>query len=232
MIKARPLPRYIQISEALIRDISAGVLIDGARLPTEKQMAIDYNVSVGTLRKSLVELEKKDLLKRVQGSGNYICFKQNITSIYALFHLELLAGGGLPTAKILSITPMLSPQYLPFNQINKTVSKIIRLRYLDDILIALEEIWVNRKMSLDIEQGPISESLYEYYKQDMNLIISHMEDKISFKPVPAWSPDVFDMRIGEMAGYIERVAWNQHNQICEFSKTWFNPIICHYVNRT
>lgn len=59
MIKARPLPRNVQISESLIREISAGVLANGARLPTEKQMAKGYGVSVGTLRKSLATLEKK-----------------------------------------------------------------------------------------------------------------------------------------------------------------------------
>jgi len=78
----------------------------------------------------------------------------------------------------------------------------------------------------------VSESLYEYYKNTLNLIISRMEDKVGFQPVPNWAPDIFNMAVGDMAGYIERIAWDQFGQPAEFSRTWFNPAICHYVNRS
>ena len=35
------LPIYVQISEMLIRDVSAGHYLDGARLPPERQLATD-----------------------------------------------------------------------------------------------------------------------------------------------------------------------------------------------
>ena len=66
------LPKYVQISELLIRDIAAGRLMDGERLPPEREMADGLNTSVGTLRKALAILEKKGMLDRLQGSGNYI----------------------------------------------------------------------------------------------------------------------------------------------------------------
>lgn len=94
------LPKFIQISEFLIREIAAGRLFDGERLATERQMAKSFGVSVGTLRKSLKKLEKMGLLESIQGSGNYIRQTQVDGSIYAMFCLELLQGGGLPKADI------------------------------------------------------------------------------------------------------------------------------------
>ena len=47
------LPIYQQIAEQISREISAGLLIDGQRLPSERQLAVDYGVAVRTLRKSL-----------------------------------------------------------------------------------------------------------------------------------------------------------------------------------
>lgn len=232
MKKARALPRSIQISEALIREISAGILSDGARLPTERQMAQDYDVAVGTLRKALAILEKKGMLERIQGSGNYIRSKYKVDSVYTLFRLELLSGGGLPTAQILSMQMTFRPKELPFRPDHTSVTKIIRLRYLNDVLIALEEIWLDRKLTQDLQQNEVSESLYEYYKNTLNLIISRMEDKIGFQPIPSWVPEAFNMCEGEMAGYIERIGWDQFDQPAEFSKTWFNPAVCHYVNRS
>ena len=107
------LPIYVQIAELLIRDIAAGRLIDGERLPPERDMAANLNVSVGTLRKSLAELEKKGMLERIQGSGNYIRETGTQNSVYAMFRLELPEGGGLPRADILSVDHLEKPSDLP-----------------------------------------------------------------------------------------------------------------------
>ena len=66
------LPIYQQIAEQISREISAGLLIDGQRLPSERQLAVDYGVAVRTLRKSLARLTEMGLLTRKHGSGNYI----------------------------------------------------------------------------------------------------------------------------------------------------------------
>jgi GntR family transcriptional regulator len=232
MTNSKRLPRSVQISEALIREISSGVLMDGARLPTEKQMAAQYDVAVGTLRKSLAILESKGLLERIQGSGNYIRVKQEVESVYKFFRLELLEGGGLPTAKILSIAPTIKKPGFPNFGDSNIAYKIIRLRYLDETLIALEQIWLDRRFTNEMRITDVSESLYNYYRTALNLVISRMEDKISFQAVPDWAPEEFNLSSGTMAGYIERIGWDQFDQPAEFSKTWFNPDVCNYVNRT
>ncbi|MEP1231305.1 MAG: GntR family transcriptional regulator [Litorimonas sp.] len=232
MPSSRRLPRSVQISEALIREISSGILTDGTRLPTEKHMAATYDVAVGTLRKSLSILEAQGLLERVQGSGNYIRSKQEITSIYKFFRLELLKGGGLPSAKILDIQTLRKEPNFPQFGNSKSAYRIDRLRFLDERLIALEQIWLDGRFAKDMHISDVSDSLYEYYKSALNLVMSRIEDKVSFQPVPEGSPPEFNMPRGAMAGYIERIAWDQFDQPAEFSKTWFNPNICHYVNRT
>ena len=55
------LPKYVQISELLIRDIAAGRLMDGERLAPEREMAESLATSVGTLRKALAILEEKGI---------------------------------------------------------------------------------------------------------------------------------------------------------------------------
>ena len=68
-------------------------------------MAEDLKTSVGTLRKALRRLEELGLLDRIHGSGNYV--KQNNVdgSVYAMFRLELIGGGGLPRACLLYTSP-------------------------------------------------------------------------------------------------------------------------------
>ena len=111
--KSQSLPKTIQVSEMLIREIASGRIPDGSRLPSERKMAEDLGVAVGTLRRALAVLEDKGLLRRVQGSGNYVQTQSEVQSVYEFFRLELLEGGGMPTADILEVKRLQKPDDLP-----------------------------------------------------------------------------------------------------------------------
>ena len=81
------LPLYVEIAELLIRDIAAGQYVDGDCLPPERVLAESLSTTVTTLRKALVILDKKELLRRVQGSGNYIQAQSSVESVYAFFRV-------------------------------------------------------------------------------------------------------------------------------------------------
>ncbi len=97
------LPVYLRIAELVSRQIDAGILADGHRLPPEREMADAHGVSVGTLRKALARLTEMGCLERRQGSGNYIRQTDRSAAIYTMFRLERPDGGGLPTARLLSV---------------------------------------------------------------------------------------------------------------------------------
>ncbi|WP_209599368.1 GntR family transcriptional regulator [Ruegeria sp. HKCCSP351] len=224
------LPIYVQIAELLIRDIAAGRLIDGERLPPERDMAAELNVSVGTLRKSLAELEKKGMLERIQGSGNYIRETGTQNSVYAMFRLELPQGGGLPRADILSVDHLKKPSDLPDFGTSDTGSRVRRMRYLNDTIIAVEEIWLDESAGL-IKRSLLSDSLYRYYQHQLGFWISRAEDRVSIGQLPDWTPVAFTKATGEAVGYIERFSWSDKAEPVEFSKTWFDPDRATYVQR-
>lgn len=224
------LPAYVQISELLIRDISSGRLMDGERLPPEREMAQSLNTSVGTLRKALAILVKKKLLERVQGSGNYVRHGGDGDSIYAMFRLELLSGGGLPQADILSVDAMQKPNDLPPFGSSKNATRIRRLRYLNDTIIGIEEIWLDGDAGA-VPEGAISDSLYHFYQAKLGFWITRAEDRVSIGAVPDWTPDNFTQPAGTITGYIERLSWSDRPQPVEFSRTWFDTTRANYVQR-
>lgn len=224
------LPIYIQICELLIRDIAAGRLLDGERLPPERGMAADLGISVGTLRKALHELERKGLLERVQGSGNYIRQSAKVESVYSMFRLELLEGGGLPRADVLSVDVMKKSLDLPPFGRDSKASRVRRIRYLNDTMIAIEEIWLDGAVGT-IAKGQLSDSLYRYYQKQLGLWISRAEDRVSIAPVPQWAPDVFPHPPSTLIGYVERFSWVEDKEPIEFSKTWFDTDKALYVQR-
>jgi len=225
------LPLYLQISELLIRDIAAGRLIDGERLPPEREMAAGLGIAVGTLRQALHALAAKGLIERIQGSGNYIRAKADPSSVYALLRIELLSGGGLPTARVLSVDRLPKDPGLPVFGKSPDGHRIRRLRFLSGIVAAVEEIWLDGALARQIAPDDLSESLYLYYRQRLNLWIARAEDRIGLGPLPDWAPPEFPHPHGAPLPKITRISQGQDGQSVEASFTWYDPDRVAYIAR-
>ncbi len=224
------LPRYLQIAEMILRDVAAGRRVDGERLPPEREMAAQFSVSVGTLRKALAELEAQGILERVQGSGNYIRSAPEAAGVYSMFRLELPEGGGLPRALVISVQDMEKPADLPAFGTADRATRIRRLRSLNDTVLAVEEIWLDASAGV-VDPASLSESLYRYYQQALGFWITRAEDKVHVAPVPDWAPGSFPHAPGTTVGYVERMSWAEAAQPVEYSRTWFAPDRARYVQR-
>jgi len=230
-LEATSLPVYIQISEMLMREIIAGRLSDGERLPPERRLAKSLNISVGTLRKSLKDLEMKGALFRKQGSGNYIKFNTKFNSIYSFFRVELTDGGGLPSAKNLDINLVKKPKTSPFFGESDKCLRIRRLRLLDNIPCVLEEIHLDAIKTDGLEFDNISQSIYLFYKDVLNLRITSAKDSATLLPVPVWSPKEFKVMSHQETVCIERLAYDQVGTPVEFSRSWIDTSIARYMAR-
>lgn len=220
------LPVYLQISEMLQREVSAGRLLDGERFAPEREMARDMGVSVGTLRKALNELERLGMLERRQGSGNYVRAVAKPDGVYAFFRLELPQGGGLPTADLLDVA-RIRPPVGPFEEAHR----IRRLRRLSGTPVALEEIWLDGAVTSEIAPGDLSESLYHYYKTALGFWISRAEDRIGLDASPDWGGAAHGVADGAPCAFVERLSWAQGREPVEYSRTWFNTDRARYVSR-
>ncbi|MGA1832821.1 GntR family transcriptional regulator [Rhizobium wenxiniae] len=225
------LPIYLQITELLIRDIASGRLIDGEKLPPEREMSETLGIATGTLRKALAELQSRGMLERVQGSGNYVRAVSDPKSIYAMFRLELLEGGGLPTADILDVRRLPKPADLPDFGSSSEAHRIRRIRFLSGKVAALEEIWLDGVYVETVRAEELSESLYLYYREALGLWIVRAEDNIGLDTVPEWAPRIFGRRAGEPAVQVLRVSEAQDGKRAEVSRTWIDHSVARYVSR-
>lgn len=66
------LPRYKAIKLEVTRALSSGKIAADEPLPTEKQLAARYGVSVGTVRRAMDELVAEHVVVRQQGRGTFL----------------------------------------------------------------------------------------------------------------------------------------------------------------
>ena len=231
LARSQALPKFVAVSEMLIREIAARHLNDGARLPPEREMAADLGIAVGTLRKALAELEGKGLLERVQGSGNYVRHRADVASVYALFRLEKVTGGGLPTADVLEVRRMAKPADAPVFGADPDGHRIRRLRALNGDVMAVEEIWLDGAARAKVAASDLSDSLYAFYRDRLGIVIASVEDRIGVAPLPDWTPGRFHLAAGTPVGFIERLSRTGEGAAVEFSRTWFDHQKARYVSR-
>ena len=237
--KPTRLPLYVQISELLHREIAAGHWLAGERLPTESKLAQDLDVAVGTLRKALAVLEHDGLLERRQGSGTYVRKPPEGGAIYQFFRLELLKGGGMPTAATRSVEKVSSAEISAvFNQADSDSTlqdqsfwRICRLRYLNRIPVAAEEIWFDASHAESLSTDTMHESLYMHYREEFNFWITHVADEVSCQSAPDWACQTLNLPEASVLGWVKRLGWANNGKIGEFSQTWFDPAAARYMAR-
>ena len=66
------IPAYIRIHDVLKKKIDDGFWEIGQRLPSERDLADDYEVSRMTLRQAITLLVEEGILERRVGSGTYV----------------------------------------------------------------------------------------------------------------------------------------------------------------
>jgi len=69
---ASPLPLYQQLAELLVKDMQSGSLPEGARLPSEPELARQHGIGRPTVRQATELLVQRGLVERKRGSGTYV----------------------------------------------------------------------------------------------------------------------------------------------------------------
>ena len=68
----RPPLEYVRVADALAARIASGEFAPGARLPREQDLAAEYEVSYGTVRRAMDVLRERRLVITQWGKGNSV----------------------------------------------------------------------------------------------------------------------------------------------------------------
>jgi GntR family transcriptional regulator len=81
------LPLYKSIKLELIRAIGGRDIQGGMALPTEKELADQYGVSVGTVRRAMADLVAEKVLVRQQGRGTFLAPFDSSRMLNSFWHI-------------------------------------------------------------------------------------------------------------------------------------------------
>jgi GntR family transcriptional regulator len=72
---ASAIPLYAQVADYVARQIEAGELRRGQKLPAERDLADEWRVAYQTVRRAMRELRERGLIVSVVGKGTFVTDK-------------------------------------------------------------------------------------------------------------------------------------------------------------
>ena len=161
---------YSKVAKAIFNDFISGKLKAGDTIPTEFHLADFYNVSRSTIRKSIQELIKSNILYSIQGSGTYITKDQIANQYYTLDSFGEYAKkvGGIASTKVLHFEIIKANLYISQLleiDIEQDVFYTKRIRYLNDIPSEYEISYMPLVLFPDFSYEAIAHSKYHYIEK-------------------------------------------------------------------
>ena len=106
--------RYRQVKHFVLRQISAGTLRAGERVPSENELVRELDVSRMTANRALRELAADGVLVRVAGVGTFVAERRVHAHPLEIRNIsdEIRARGHEHTARVVALTSMSAPREL------------------------------------------------------------------------------------------------------------------------
>lgn len=223
------VPLYIQLKEHLQMQIEAGVYAAGARLPSERQLAEDFNLSRMTARQALQLLSQDGLTQSRVGKGTYVRQRRIDQELRVLtgFTEDIQRQGLRPNSRVLkaSISPAdeAAAHRLRIPQGSEVVI-LNRVRLADNQPLAIENATINHQLCPNILEGRDfrQESLYRILREEYGCQLIWADQMIQAR-LPSDEERKL-LHIGEYEPIlsIERVTFITQDQPIEFVKSIYH----------
>lgn len=143
----RGVPMHSQISQWLRQKIDDGTYQPDQKLPSENELAKQFDVSRVTIRRALQSLENEAMIYRCQGLGSFVSDERTPHQLVRLtdFHEDMTRAGLEASTSVVRFQTVHSPEWiLPILQLESEsrVVQIDRLRLGNGQAIAFDSTWM------------------------------------------------------------------------------------------
>ena len=229
----RALPLYTQVKELLIRDVVEGRWKAGAILPSEFDLADEFGVSQGTIRKALDELSDENIVFRRQGKGTFITKTTPQNSLFHYFHITRNDGlHAIPRSLTVSIDEIAAVaavnQELQCEK-EATLFFIQRIRFLENIRALFERIYLPCELFAGLaRERQLPDALYNFYEREHGVTIHRAEDRIKAKAADKSIARHLEIPVATPVLAIERKAYRLDGRAVEYRISYCESSRYHY----
>ena len=213
MSLANTLPAYQAIKEHILARIDAGEWVEGALIPSENELARQFNVARMTVNRALRELTDAQVLTRTKGAGTYVAppkYQSTLVEIRSIAD-EIATRGHRHHAEILTLEAINASPGLAQEMQMTTGSRLFHsrlLHYENDEPMQLEERWVNAALAPDYLTQDFSQITPNEYLMTV-APLQRVEYRIEARLTDAPTREHLCMTASEPALLLHRRTWSR-----------------------
>ncbi len=235
--RSSPIPLHYQLRQIIRDEVLNGdlVLDEKGKIPTEGMLAERFKVSRITVKNAIRNLVEEGLLHRVRGKGTFIKKTNEVEKWVGrlLGFSEMISASGFkPSAKLIyqGLNHNL-PELVKKNLKMEHGWEYKRIRYADDIPIAIEHSYYPPSIGKDLTNLEDLDSIFSYRFLEEKFGITLYDGEQSISAVNASKEEAETLEITEGGSllYMERVTYSAQKKPIVYCKAVFNPKYFQYV---
>ncbi|ENH4315653.1 GntR family transcriptional regulator [Salmonella enterica] len=182
----RNLPIYLQIREALRNGIAQKVYKQGERLPSENELAAQFNTTRATVVHAMQGLLTDGLIERIRGRGTFVkkpsiitvmdtqtlgFFEKDLVGVDKHLEYQLVEFAPVSTSELLRTKLMLSGK--------ESIHRLLRLRLINQQPIAFEIRYMPSILALQIDKQELEvHALQNIFEQALRIEIQTIANQV------------------------------------------------------
>ncbi len=181
---------YFQIKEDLARRIRSGEFRVADRIPSELELAQQYEVSRPTIRQAILALVQDGVVTRARGKGTFVLPPIIVSDAHAFtsFADEMRERGIDHTAHLMSARQILATDAIASDlglAPGSAVYEIARSRLGNGTPLVVRTMQISKELAPDLLQKPIQEEpIYLILQRDYNIVATGSHQHFSAVAAP------------------------------------------------
>lgn len=232
-LRAGQGPRYEQLYRHLLAAITSGEMAAQSQLPPERELAEIAEVSRVTVRKAVAQLVEDSLLEQRRGAGTFVRAPnpkmEHSLSALMSFTEYMRQRGKTSTSRILQrvIAPPSPDEQIALGLSgSETLSRVERLRFADDVPMALERSSLPRDILPDPDMVDVS--LYDVLRA-RNMAPTRAVQRITAVNLGGEDARLLNLNDGAAVLRIDRTAYLPSGRPIEFTRGLYRSDIYDFI---
>jgi GntR family transcriptional regulator len=225
-------PLYLQLCDVMADRIATGAWKPGSALSNEGDLAREFGVSPGTVRKALERLEQTRLITRRQGRGSFVC---DLASGELVDRFSTIRGadGGNAVANVGSVEIeraaataeecarlWLTP--------GDPVYRIRRLLFAGDMPFMIEKASMPAALFPGLEQQDTLAEHVALLARHFGVLLGKGSERIATQPASREASEALGVAVGALVVILDRVILAVDGRPVEWRMGWCNLAGKHY----
>ena len=222
---------YSDLIDKLLEEIST--MEKGAKLPSERQLCNDYDVSRTTVRNALGSLVNSGILYQIQGKGTFVRERnrENLSNYYS-FTEQTKRNGKKPKSIVTSfkVRALNDKERQVFD--DESIEKVIvfdRLRLADDTPMMYEKTVIPYEKFSTINKNLLEEvALYDIFDNIFNTKIANVRERFQVSSMTKKVASLLDLKNNSPALKITRFSYDKEDNLIEYTTSYARGDMFYY----